>query len=74
MAIAATTTQTITIWSPLAALKRGLNAIFLGLVNVAEANPRYRQIQNLQALSDEQLAAKGLRREDIVTHVFGHWM
>lgn len=73
MAIAATT-QTVSIRSPFAVLKRGLSAIFMGLINVAEANPRYRQIQQLQALSDEQLAKKGLRRDDIVMHVFGHWM
>jgi hypothetical protein len=73
MAIAATT-QTVSTWSPFAALKRSLSAIFMGLANVSEANPRYLQIQKLQALSDEQLAKKGLKREDIVMHVFGHWM
>ncbi|WIY26137.1 hypothetical protein [Parasedimentitalea psychrophila] len=73
VAIAATT-QTVSIRSPFAVLKRGLSAIFMGLINVVEANPRYRQIQQLQALSDEQLVRKGLRRDDIVMHVFGHWM
>jgi len=70
----AATTQTLAPLSPLAALKRSVGAIFTGLVNVSEANPRYLQIQKLQALSDEQLAKKGLKREDIVMHVFGHWM
>ncbi|PCJ09730.1 MAG: DUF1127 domain-containing protein [Rhodobacteraceae bacterium] len=73
MALAATP-QTATIWSPLAALKRSLSAIFTGLVNVSEANPRYQQICRLQAMSDEQLAKKGLKREDIAMHVLGHWM
>jgi len=73
MSIAATT-QTLSTWSPLAVLKRSLSAIFTGLVNVAEANSRYHEVQNLQAMSDEQLAKKGLKRDDIVMHVFGHWM
>ncbi|NIZ61506.1 DUF1127 domain-containing protein [Sedimentitalea sp. CY04] len=60
--------------SPLAALKRSVAAIFTGLVNVAEANPRYLEVQKLQAMTDEQLAAKGLKRDDIVMHVFGRWM
>ncbi|WP_420863123.1 DUF1127 domain-containing protein [Algirhabdus cladophorae] len=39
--------------------------------NVAvEANGRMARVEALQALSDEQLAAKGLRREDIARHVF----
>ena len=74
MAIAATTQTAVSVRSPFTVLKRSLSAIFNGLINVAEANPRYRRIQPLQALSDEQLAKKGLRREDIVMHVFGHWM
>lgn len=40
------------------------------LVAIGEANPRLRRVEALQRLSDEQLAAKGLRREDIVRHVF----
>ena len=73
MAIAATT-QTVPALSPLAALKRSVAAIFTGLVDVAEANPRYLEVQKLQAMTDEQLAAKGLKRDDIVMHVFGRWM
>ena len=73
MTIAATA-QAVTTWSPLASLTRGLSAIFSGLVNIGEANPRFQQIQKLQAMSDEQLAKKGLKRDDIVMHVFGHWM
>lgn len=40
------------------------------LVAIAEANPRYRQLAHLSNLSDAELAAKGLKREDIVRHVF----
>lgn len=37
---------------------------------VMESNPRLRRVQALQAMSDEKLAERGLKREDIVRHVF----
>lgn len=37
---------------------------------IAENDPRLRQTRALQAMSDEQLAALGLARADIVRHVF----
>ena len=74
MANAATQQTAVSVRSPVTVLKRSLSALFNVLINVAEANPRYRRIQQVQARSDEQLAKKGLRREDIVMHVFGHWM
>lgn len=40
------------------------------LVTLGEANSRVRRAEALQALSDEELAAKGLKREDIPRHVF----
>ena len=45
-------------------------AVFDVLVHIAEASPRMREIQRLQAMSDEDLAARGLTREGIVQHVF----
>ncbi|SNR51981.1 DUF1127 domain-containing protein [Puniceibacterium sediminis] len=36
----------------------------------AENQPRMRGVRALQAMSDEQLAARGLKREQIVPHVF----
>ncbi len=52
----------------------GLGAIFRSigsaLVTLGEANSRVRRAEALQALSDEDLAAKGLKREDIARHVF----
>ena len=41
------------------------------LVTLTEANTRVRRAEALQALSDDELAAKGLKREDIPRHVFG---
>ena len=34
------------------------------------SNQRVRELERLSALSDEQLAEQGLRREDVVRHVF----
>ncbi|QBX99770.1 DUF1127 domain-containing protein [Rhodophyticola sp. CCM32] len=42
------------------------------MVNIMENNSRYREVEFLQALSDEDLAKRGLKRDDIVRHVFGH--
>ncbi|SFD93417.1 DUF1127 domain-containing protein [Roseivivax sediminis] len=40
------------------------------MVIIAESNPRLRRVEQLQAMSDEKLAEMGLKREDIVRHVF----
>ncbi len=40
------------------------------LVMVAEANPRMKKVQALQCMSDEELAERGIKREDIVRIVF----
>ena len=37
---------------------------------ITESNWRVREAQRLHAMSDAQLAARGLRREDIARHVF----
>lgn len=50
---------------------RGLLArIFDGLVNIAENNHRVRRVKQLNALSDEELARRGLTRDQIARHVF----
>ncbi|WP_439122864.1 DUF1127 domain-containing protein [Marivita sp.] len=53
-----------------------LDGLTRGLSQVAEANCRVREVERLQALSDDALSAKGIRREDIVRHVFRdvYWM
>jgi len=40
------------------------------LVTATEASARFHQIEALQAKSDEELAKMGLRRDQIVHHVF----
>lgn len=37
---------------------------------ITESNWRVHEAERLQAMSDAQLAARGLRREDIARHVF----
>ncbi|MEM7319211.1 MAG: DUF1127 domain-containing protein [Pseudomonadota bacterium] len=43
--------------------------IWNALIRIGEANSRVRRIEVLSGLSDEQLAERGLRREDIIRHV-----
>lgn len=43
--------------------------LFKALIAISEANPRYRKLQRLQAMSDDELAKLGLRRDEIVQHV-----
>lgn len=44
------------------------------MVAIMESNSRIQRVDALNAMSDEQLAERGLRREDIVRHVFGDYM
>lgn len=52
----------------------GLSSMFrkigTALVTLSEANSRVRRAEALQALSDAELAKRGLKREDIARHVF----
>ncbi|QDC11618.1 DUF1127 domain-containing protein [Oceanicola sp. D3] len=48
----------------------GFDRVLSALVSLAEANPRMKAVSRLSAMSDEELAARGLKREDIVRHVF----
>ncbi|MFP7569199.1 DUF1127 domain-containing protein [Marivita sp. S2033] len=53
-----------------------IDGITRGLGQIADANWRGQEVSRLCALSDEALASKGLKREDIVRHVFRdvYWM
>ena len=48
-----------------------LNRMGNGLIAMAEARNDVREIRALQSLSDEQLAARGLKRDEIVQTVLG---
>jgi uncharacterized protein YjiS (DUF1127 family) len=46
------------------------------LVQMAESSSKMRQVNALMALSDAELAERGLKREDIAYHVFSesYWV
>lgn len=48
----------------------GFAAIGRFLVYIAEAQSRVEQVKRLDAMSDAQLKARGIRRDQIVHHVF----
>ncbi|NIZ13740.1 DUF1127 domain-containing protein [Phaeobacter sp. HF9A] len=70
----ATHAQTNSTLNPLALIAGFFRAIGNGLVKMAEANDRVKRAQALMALSDAQLAKRGMKREDVVKHVFGDIM
>jgi len=53
-----------------AILSAPFRAIVAAMEQVMNANTRVRQAEFLMGLSDEDLAKRGLRREDIVRHVY----
>lgn len=61
--IVATPVTKLSFLAPFAAIGRGL-------VWLAENNTRMRQVEKLNNMSDEALAEQGLKREDIVRHIF----
>lgn len=44
------------------------------MVHIAESNSRMQKVQKLQAMTDAELAQRGLTRDSIVQHVFGDVM
>ena len=52
------------------AVHRGFGAFGDALVSIVEHNGRLRRMQMLQDMSDDELAACGIKREDIVRIVF----
>jgi hypothetical protein len=64
--------------APRKGLFAGIAAVFgkigNGLIRLAESNQRVQRVQRLMDMSDDQLAKRGLKREDIVRHVFADSM
>ena len=46
------------------------NGFIEGLARIAESNHRLKEIERLSAMSDADLARRGLKREEIARHVF----
>lgn len=53
------------------AIRRFFNAIIDGMVAMGEADPRFRKLNALAAMTDEELARRGLRRDQIAREVLG---
>ena len=70
----ATNAQITNHLNPLGAILGFFRAIGNALINIAEANPRLNRARDLMDMTDEQLAARGLKREEIVKHVFSDTM
>lgn len=51
-------------------ISKFFQSIYSGLIHMAEANTRIAQVERLQDMTDEELAEKRIRREDIVRHVY----
>lgn len=56
--------------SPLRFITKSVSGVWNFLISISESNARMRQVQQLNAMSDDDLAKKGLKREDIVRHIF----
>ncbi|WP_135506918.1 DUF1127 domain-containing protein [Roseovarius aestuariivivens] len=53
-------------------MTRLLDTLALWTTAVADANPYMRRVRALQGMSDRQLNALGVPRDEIVHHVFKH--
>ncbi|MEX0287181.1 MAG: DUF1127 domain-containing protein [Paracoccaceae bacterium] len=51
-----------------------LLAVGKAMMAMSAANERIRKVELLNAMSDEELATRGIRREDIARHVFADCM
>lgn len=52
-------------------VSRFFGAIIDGLVAMGESDPRFKKLNKLAAMSDEELARRGLRRDQIAREVLG---
>ena len=65
------TTPFLTARAAVSALGGIFAGIFDSLCKLGEASARMKKVEALQSKSDNELAAMGLKRENIVMHVFG---
>lgn len=68
--MAHTTTHTPASASLFDGITRVFNGVFMFLVQLGESSAKARQINALMEMTDSELAARGLKREDIARHVF----
>lgn len=72
MALTDTTTAAPISWGKI--ISSPFRAIGNFLVLIMENNSRVQLVERLNAMSDEQLAAKGIKRDDIVRYVFRDYL
>ena len=62
--------------SIMGAIARFFTGFGAALVRMGESNSKMRQLNALQALSDKELAERGLRRQDIAHYIFSgsYWV
>ena len=68
MAIASTNLTSST--NVLSLIARPFRAVFSVMLHLAECGPRMDQVRQLNATSDEELAARGLTRDGEVRRIF----
>ncbi|MFV0514358.1 MAG: DUF1127 domain-containing protein [Jhaorihella sp.] len=64
------TTDHAALVAPVNPIRRFLGRVGELLVSLSTSHGRMRQVEALQAMSDEELKLRGLSRKDIVSHVF----
>jgi chlorite dismutase len=67
--MAATVARSHTVSSILGAMADIFVGIAKSLTQIGEANAKVRRIQDLSCLSDPELEARGVKRENIIRHV-----
>ncbi len=67
--MAATAARSRTVPSILGAVADVFVGIWSALIHIGEANSKVRRIQELSGLSDAELDARGIKRENIIRHV-----
>lgn len=67
--MAVTTTHTNPLMHAIRALVDIIGGLYGALIRIGEANSRVRRIEALYAMSDAELAARGIRRENIIREV-----
>lgn len=67
-------TSTTTNITPALGLQDGGGRFFKFLEMVANCSPSYRAVQHYNAMSDAELATRGMTRRDVVERVFGSRM
>lgn len=69
--MAASATRSHTLPAILGVVGDIFGGILHAMTQVSEANGKVRRIQALSMLNDDELANRGLQREDIIRHVMG---